>query len=406
MSSVVNWVKKNQRRLVVGSAVVGGIYAMGKIAERQMIKNQEIETKRLFDKARKQNHFSATESTCTHTLAALFPTLRKIVEERLDSDRITAILREKPSPEDKIEFWNELKIIALSRCVVLVIGGVYLSVMLRIQLNILAGYLYEQEIAGGPNLLNNNHKDIKKGKISSILQEKFLNICTYFVSEGVGKLCLCVSETVKRCTEKLNLKQKLSLVDLEAVLNDIFENCKTVDMDRNIFTNPGIFFLPDSVNFMSDIHPSDQGLLKQMLAETLDVLDSEDSISMAQVVCKQGLGYTVDKIAEYYASIGSTGQNTSPPPSNPENKSSLHDSGFVSPANISLPLAKLIPILTAQIRVPDQEIDAWLTHLQENPPIKLLGANVYEAFCQAGSSSLNQSEGWKEYLYTAASSWF
>merc|ERR1712127_1072754 len=101
---------------------------------------------------------------------------------------------------------------------------------------------------------------------------------------------------------------------------------------------PGIFFLPDSESFMTDLHPSDQGLLKQMLVETFDVVDSEDSISMAQVVCKQGLGYTVDKIAEYYSAIGLSGRITTPPPSNPENKSSLPDSGFVSPANISLPL--------------------------------------------------------------------
>ena len=57
------------------------------------------------------------------------------------------------------------------------------AVMLRIQLNILAGYLYEQEIACVPHLVNNN---IQKGKFSSELQEKFLNICTYFVSEGTA----------------------------------------------------------------------------------------------------------------------------------------------------------------------------------------------------------------------------
>jgi len=392
---------------VVGSAVVGGLYVVGKVAERQLLKNQELETQKLFEKARKQNHFSATESTCTHTLAALFPTLRKIVEEKLDADRITAILREKPSAQDKIEFWNELKVIAVSRCVVLVVGGVYLSVMLRTQLNILAGYLYEQEISGGPSLLNNNHTDIQKGKFSSDLQEKFLNICTYFVSEGVEKLCVAVSEIVKRVTSKISLNQKLSLVDLEAVLNEVFENCKTLETDRNIFNNPGIFFLPNSENFLSDIQHSDQEILKQMFAETLDVVDSEDSIAMAQLVCKQGLSHTVDKIAEYYAAIGLSGSLDIPSPSNPENKSSLHDSGFVSPANVSLPLAKLIPILTAQIRVPSEEEDAWLVHLQENPAIKLLGANVYEAFCDSGSGSThNRDLGWGEYFYKAASSWF
>jgi len=396
---VVNWVKRNQKKLVLGSAVVGGLYVVGRIAERQLLKNQELENQKLLEKARKQNHFSATESTCAHTLAALFPTLRNIVEEKLDAESITKILRTKPSPEDKIEFWNELKVIAISRCVVLVVGGVYLSVMLRIQLNILAGYLYEQEIACVPHLVNNN---IQKGKFSSELQEKFLNICTYFVSEGVAKVCSSVSDIVKRSTAKINLNQKLSLVDLEAVFNDVFENCKTLETDRNIFYNPAIFFLPDSESFLSDIHPSDQSVLKKMFAETLDVVDSEDSISMIHLVCKQGLSHTVDRIADYYAAIGLSGnfENSS---TNLQTKNSLHDSGFVSPANVSLPLAKLIPILSAQIHVSSEEEDAWLVHLQDNPAIKLLGANVYEAFCEPSAA---KPVGWGEYLYEAASSWF
>jgi len=387
---------------VVGSAVVGGLYVVGKIAERQLVKNQELETQKLLEKARKQNHFSATESTCSHTLAALFPTLRSNVEDNLDAERITKILRGKPSPEDKIEFWNELKVIAVSRCVVLVVGGVYLSVMIRAQLNILAGYLYEQEVAGSPNLVNNN---IQKGKFSSVLQEKFLNICTYFVSDGISKLCSCVSEIVKRCTSKISLNQKLSLVDLEAVFNDVFENCKTVDSDRNIFNNPGIFFLPDSESFLSDIHPSDQVVLKKMLAETLDVVDSEDSISMVHLVCKQGLSHTVDKIADYYAAIGLSGSLEDTPSSTQQTKNALHDSGFVSPANVSLPLAKLIPILSAQILVPSEEEDSWLVHLQDNPAIKLLGANVYEAFCESASAK-PECVGWGASFYDACSSWF
>jgi len=277
--------------------------------------------------------------------------------------------------------------------------------MIRAQLNILAGYLYEQEIAGAPNNLVNNN--IQKGKFSSLLQEKFLNICTYFVSEGITKLCSCVSEIVKRCTAKIGLNQKLSLVDLEAVFNDVFENFKTVDSNRNIFNNPGIFFLPGTEGYLSDIHPSDQVVLKKMLAETLDVVDSEDSISMVHLVCKQGLSHTVDKIADYYAAIGLTGSLDTPSSSNlqTKTKNALHDSGFVSPANVSLPLAKLIPILSAQIRVPSEEEDTWLLHLQDNPAIKLLGANVYEAFCESASDK-PASVGWGEYFYNAYSSWF
>ena len=71
-------------------------------------------------------------------------------------------------------------------------------------------------------------------------------------------------------------------------------------------------------------------------------------------------------------------------------KSSLHDSGFVSPANVSLAVAKLIPILSGLVIPPDNAAmgmpdgDLWLEHLQQQSGVKLLGANVYETFSQDG----------------------
>ena len=87
---------------------------------------QEEEARRVLQAARKQNHFTSTENTSHRTLLALFPALRQKIAENLDTDSITDILRQKPSSEDKIQFWTELKVISVSRCVVLVLSGVYL----------------------------------------------------------------------------------------------------------------------------------------------------------------------------------------------------------------------------------------------------------------------------------------
>ena len=181
MSSFVSWVKRHRRKLVISGAVIGGLYLVGKVAERQMAKMQvrlqtcslnfkeinfskpgncficqEEETRRILEAARKQNHFTSTENTAHRTLAALFPALRQVIGEKLDTDTITNILRQRPPTEDKIQFWTELKVISVSRCVVLVLSGVYLCIMLRVQLNILAGYLYDQQIsstAGKSNIM-------------------------------------------------------------------------------------------------------------------------------------------------------------------------------------------------------------------------------------------------------------
>ena len=70
----------------------------------------------------------------------------------------------------------------MCRCLVVVVGGVYLCVMLRVQLNILAGYLHHQETAAASAQHNNN---IKSGSISHQMQELFLSVCNNFVTQGV-----------------------------------------------------------------------------------------------------------------------------------------------------------------------------------------------------------------------------
>lgn len=396
MSNVVNWVKRNRRKFLFSGAVVGGIYVVGKVAQWQLTRSQELEAKKVLEKVRKQNHFSATESTCALTLEALFPTMRRVVETQLDADRITEVLKSKPPPTEKLQLWEELKVISFSRCFVLILGGVYLAVMIRVQLNILAGYLYVQEIAGQPPALNNNRD--QKPKISVTLQEKFLNICTLFVSEGIEKLCVIVSESVEKVVKQIDLKQNISLVDIDTVFNQIFNECLQEPGGENIFTNPVTYFISGD-NFLTDMCASDQAILKQMLADALDVIENDDTQALIKQVCRQGLSYLVDRVSEHYANIESTNHEYS------LEKTRLHDTAFVSLADSCLPLAKLIPVLSGLVSSSGNDTDLWLLHLQDNPGAKLLGANVYETFCQQ-MNELPKEDGWADYLLQSASSWF
>ena len=110
----------------------------------------------------------------------------------------------------------------------------------------------------------------------------------------------------------------------------------------------------------------------------------------------------MDNVSEYYNTAGLSHSER------PEDKSSLHDSGFVSPATLSLPVAKIIPLLSSQVMVTAGQQDVWLLHLQENPSVKVLGANVYESFCQTSASqpSPPPQQTWTDWMTTTASSWF
>ena len=126
---------------------------------------------------------------------------------------------------------------------------------------------------------------------------------------------------------------------------------------------------------------------------------------------RQGLSHILDNVGEYY---NTTGLSTS------RDKTSLH-SGFVSPATISLPVAKIIPLLSSQVRrdlsdlsesrlpvkvlVTGGEQDVWLLYLQENPSIKVLGANVYESFCQPALAKTEPEESWTDWMASTVSQW-
>ena len=63
-----------------------------------------------------------------------------------------------------------------------------------------------------------------------------------------------------------------------------------------------------------------------------------------QWLCRQGLSHIMDNVSEYYNTTGLSHQDNTP------DKSCLHDSVFVSPTALSLPVAKIIPLLSSQVR--------------------------------------------------------
>lgn len=117
MSNFVTWVRRNRRKLAVGGAVIGGLYVLGRVAETQYVRYRETENRRLLERLRKENHFTATESTCVVTLTALFPVLRKMISRHLDTEAITSQLKENPNmdTEDKLRLWGRLKVISVTR---------------------------------------------------------------------------------------------------------------------------------------------------------------------------------------------------------------------------------------------------------------------------------------------------
>lgn len=267
-----------------------------------------------------------------------------------------------------------------------------MALLTRTQLSMLAGLLYHQECA---NNLQNEEK-----KLSVELQQCFLQASHRFVSTGMKKLCSSVQYVVECSTSSLALTDKLSLSDLEILFKDIFDVYKLES--SGVMEDPAAYFLDQEEDF-EGISEDDQIQLKLMLADCVDILNNDDTKFMTEQVSVQGLSHILDRVAEYFTTSEAGG---SPSPQKHPGKNietvdseSDSDSGFVSPVSVFLPVAKLIPILTTQVRLRIDEADMWSGHLQDCPSLRSLGANIYEAYCETNQVCNTDYQDWGAALY-------
>lgn len=83
------------------------------------------------------------------TVLSMLPTLREALMQQLNSESLTVLLKNRPS--NKLEIWEDLKIISFTRSIVAVYSTCMLVVLLRVQLNIIGGYIYLDNAAVGKN---------------------------------------------------------------------------------------------------------------------------------------------------------------------------------------------------------------------------------------------------------------
>merc|ERR1712083_14881 len=234
-------------------------------------------------------------------------------------------------------------------------------------------------------------------RMSPALQQAFLNSSHHFVTVGLAGVC----QTLESCVTShlsLPLTARLTLSELEAHLTQLFD---IVRGDQGgIFSDPAPWFI--SKEEERSLSAEERERLAQLLADSLDVLESEDTLELLVAVCRQGLAHLLDRVADHYSVSPSLPDNINNNKSSNSTESDS-DSGFVSPASVALLLARLLPILTAVLE--EEGGEPWLNHLQESPSLQRQAANVYETFSFSPTCS-KEGEGWTSTLYQAVSSFW
>uniref|UniRef100_A0A034W8K7 Peroxisomal biogenesis factor 3 n=1 Tax=Bactrocera dorsalis TaxID=27457 RepID=A0A034W8K7_BACDO len=371
-SRLRDFATRHRRKFIVTGVLVGGTYVAIKYAQRKLIEYQTRQAREFFEKTKRMQHFETTEHTCNKVIIGMGTELYAAIIRECNTNALLDQLRQ--NPPNKLELWEEMKIVAFTRLTTFIYASSMLVIALRVQMNLLGGYLY-QDVT------------LERKQIAEELKQQYLSLIGYFIHDGgLSELIRVIRAKVLVVMKTLPLSKRFSLSDIEQLF-------WTLQMAINSDVGDPIakmasYLLPPQVPEYNTVGP----LLQKMYNETLDLLESDDAASVCSNSICRGFSLTVDAIAE---SIGETLTQAQKATSSEENKTTQRgDGGDVATANsilsinsVEMALAKLIPIvsgLTSQgfdeKSRPQNLATSLITFYMVDEKSKVFGANVYETF--------------------------
>uniref|UniRef100_A0A0K8TT58 Peroxisomal biogenesis factor 3 n=1 Tax=Tabanus bromius TaxID=304241 RepID=A0A0K8TT58_TABBR len=360
-SGVKNFISRHKRKFLVTGAIIGGTVITVRYAQRKLREFQEAQTRAFIEKTKRMQHFESTERTCNQAILGLSPSLGDEILKILNSEEILEKLRK--NPENKIELWEKLKILSFTRLTAFIYASSILVVTLRVQLNLLGGYLYKDTVTG-------------EAKITDDIRQAYLSLIQHFLKDGINHLVKLIDEKVRMILKKYTLDQKIGLSEVENIFWSIQLAVNSDAKDPN--SKMAHYVLPTEVN--------ETGVLSKMFLETLDMLESDDVAILCSNNVSRGFSIAVDSIAEFYTenvkANGALANFTDKPAT-----SKLELNEIYNINSVALHLAKLIPILNGitsksfdSNSKPPNLATSLITLFLVSDKVKILGANVYEVF--------------------------
>lgn len=368
MSSVIRVVRRHKKKIIFICFLFGGGYIGLKYLQYKLYKALNFPNPDSnFLNLKKCEHYITIKHTSDDAIIDLMKTELTKINGRLSSDELLEQLKQKPP--NKIEIWEKLKILSLSRCLTKAYSITILTLFVKVELNIIGGYLFLS------NESKNDFREENPITLSASIQQKFLLNIENFVKYGLPK----ITDKIYKCCENvfadISLREDIT-VDL---LNSKFDLVRNeIDNDAN-FVNEYLLSDIAKSKYDSGIQPSimnkfktDEETLNELNQETLEILNCSDFDLCLKSLVKFLLNELFNQLtSEMIKEIFSAEVN------------------HTEKITISLPFAKLIPIMDRSqiIYEFDNEV---LYKMLEDLKLNIFSANIYEAFSSTVSSTSDE----------------
>lgn len=252
---------------------IGGVaaYFIKNEFDRRMTDMAESALEDHLKVVRKQNHFESNEKSANTTVESFLPILLEELEDVLGNAKLLKRLKnfEETNPDGskdltkKVDLFKKL----CSGTIVGVVSGAYLVallvVTLRVQLNVLGGYLYLSTV---PDLASSS-------TIDAATQRNYLDLVKYLQTTGIKLLVERLHEIVSTVVSEnsLEINSPFDRTELNKICREVSER-----FEESLSSEDGPyskFILPDTT--ASDESPrSAPPNITYLVNETRDILES------------------------------------------------------------------------------------------------------------------------------------
>lgn len=407
---------KNRQRIVLITLAFGGSYFVYRFFRNRILSNESKQVREFMEKARRIQHFESTERTCNQMIVSINVEMLELINKKLDVNEILHQLRTNPA--NKVALWEEIKVLSVTRLTVVIYTTTIVAAMLRIQLNLLGGYLYRDAKENGNRC----------AKVTEHIKQRYLSIIhQYMYCGGLDSLIERVKDDIQTILKDVPLNRFLSLADIDHLFW-----AAQMSMNNSVGLSPCIQMCEFLISTIDQLEASVETckLIECLLYETMDMIETEDTVSLCVLSSNRGFTTALKVIAQEIGivvtgdmfpnelnpcSLGNEPWNANEMKTpdlkdgeketeNNENSKKLKhvETVFsIVPRNIFneedgedninnrklTPLAKVIPIINAltangydNTLVPETFITSFINNLINSEKCKTLGANVYETF--------------------------
>lgn len=371
---IIDFINRHRNKFLIAGGAIGSVMIVNKVLANYEKQWQTSSSRGFVHEVRKREiHFENMINECNEICQRMYPKVVTRLHTILDDRKLLEDLKSKRKDTDvadKLELWKSLKVKILTRLLSEIYSTCILVCCMRVQMSVAGGQVFAKSGASSASVAEMTNMKA---------YTRYIAILAIFFDERLDHLIQQIEQAVDEALQGYRLEYKIGIQDFKTILEKAKSSIsfflstpnsitKLLRIDNDELSKVDLSSIcPDS----GALSETDEAMLKKMLAETQDILESGDFKYVLETSIDVGYAILLDFLLGAFIRI--------------EGKLQMGENEkhrFSNPNTIQVPLVKILPeIRKSYLNRNETDQKVLVQHLLSLDVLNCFAANVYEAFC-------------------------